>query len=63
MEHKEKTMYDMELNESISRGLIRIRRVPGGWIYTTYNSHHMSTVFVPFDPEFQGSEKKKDLPY
>lgn len=50
---KEKTIYDLELNESIDVNGHTVHRVPGGWIYMTYNYGKVSSVFVPFDNEFQ----------
>jgi len=43
-----KTIYDLELHETLVTGSFLITRVPGGWIY-----YHKLAVFVPWDNEFQ----------
>jgi hypothetical protein len=65
-----KKIYEMDLFEKIetetsSFGQTEIERVPGGWnyIYTHYTSIDeespiaMTAVFVPFNNEFQESER------
>jgi len=57
---KEKTIYDLELHEGLMMcDEIRVNRVSGGWIYTTFrlDSNTMSSVFVPFDDEFDPDNK------
>jgi len=68
----EKTIYDLQLNEVITieqttTGFTEVRKVPGGWIYTTVNYHKQnrismsspldgyaqSSVFVPFKEQEQ----------
>lgn len=44
-----KTIYDLELHEHIYVGDNTVIRVAGGWIYIFKSS----SVFVPFDNEFQ----------
>ena len=51
-------LYEMKLHEEISiySGL-NVMRVPGGWIYKSFNEQvggawSESSVFVPFDNEF-----------
>ena len=51
-------MYLMELGESImnlpdNNSLERLTRVPGGWVYAYGNMHGTSTVFIPWDNEYQ----------
>jgi len=54
-------LYEIGLNEVIALAGpddIQIRRVPGGWIYTTYVENgtggcNVSSCFVPFNNEFQ----------
>jgi hypothetical protein len=54
-------IYKMKLHEQIfltnTSGVLgtEVTRVAGGWIYTTFNFNHniSSSVFVPFDNEFQ----------
>jgi nitrogen fixation protein len=54
-------IYKMKLHEQIintdNTGILgtEITRVAGGWLYTTFDFNHSiaSTVFVPFDNEFQ----------
>lgn len=66
----EKTIYDLDLHESIylEKEEINIMRVASGWNYTYYidkeNEHHGYTysaihqiVFVPFDNSFQKVRK------
>lgn len=59
MGNEKKSIYDLELNETLVSCDYIIRRVPGGWVYTEYdgaNSQNiciMSSVFVPFHNEFQ----------
>lgn len=55
---KEKTIYDLKLHESIGVDrYINVFRVPGGWIYITFNSldedAQVSNVFVPYNEEFR----------
>lgn len=49
-------LYEMELHERrYVSDEIDVTRVPGGWIYTKYrlDQQAMTSVFVPFDNEFQ----------
>ena len=56
---KEKTIYDLELHESISKGLI-YTRVSGGWIVRSESRYQKRTpVFVPYNSEFQEPKKKR----
>lgn len=62
-----KTIYDLELHEGIvvvdsPTQSISVARVPGGWFYTTVlviqsetgnKTASVSSVFVPFNKEFQ----------
>lgn len=53
-----KTVYNLKLHESedfvVGSEVIKVLRVPGGWIYMIYNSHEPHTqVFVPFSNEYQ----------
>jgi hypothetical protein len=55
------TIYEMTLHDEISRGdYLTIRRVPGGWIYTTFTNNdgdwYGSSTFVPYHNEFQSKE-------
>tara|TARA_R110002126_G_scaffold110987_3_gene248764 strand:- start:1487 stop:1645 length:159 start_codon:yes stop_codon:yes gene_type:complete len=45
-------IYKMQLNESIMESGIAIRRVPGGWIYAQNSSSGFSSVFVPYNEEY-----------
>ena len=63
---KEKTIYDLKLHESISLNSnhLEIKRVAGGWLYIESYEYQdnmaLTSCFIPFDNEFQKSEK---LPY
>lgn len=65
-------IYEMKLHDILTPkdSDTQIQRVPGGWIYTTYQTeqytqvdgtwsenYRLSSVFVPFDNEFQESLK------
>ena len=51
---KEKTIYDLELHEDILiHNLLNVVRVPGGWMYENIRDERLSSVFVPFNNEFQ----------
>jgi hypothetical protein len=53
------TMYNLKLNETISMDSVEIRKVPGGWIYTTFSIEGSATsTFVPFNNEFQEVNKQ-----
>jgi len=70
----ESPIHKMKLHEELfpnRSGLLKITRVPGGWIYTTYQGYQMpydpnsgqsgeefriSSVFVPYDDEFKGDK-------
>lgn len=56
----EKDIYSMELHETMSTGAPAYRyiviRVPGGWIYDNEDV----AVFVPFNNEFQNTQKDKE---
>jgi hypothetical protein len=48
----EKTIYDLELHETIrtpENGNVQVMRVPGGWIYDYFGRG----VFVPYNNEFE----------
>lgn len=55
-------LYKMELHERLQfddGGLFTcILRVPGGWIYRSYDKSHeiLSSVFVPFNNEFMADK-------
>ena len=59
-------LYDMNESDVIHMGTpepYEILRVPGGWIYTRFcengtGGYDMSSCFVPFNNEFQGSLSK-----
>ena len=57
---KEKNIYELELHEEtgISK-YCYVTRVPGGWIYSSYNgsSDMQVQVFVPFSNEFQNQNE------
>jgi len=63
----DKNIYEMKLHESIVIGYYEILRVPGGWVYTHFEEDAKieSSVFVPFNNEFQIVTKTEDddLPY
>ena len=44
-----KTIYDLNLHESMVIDFGTVTRVPGGWIYTRSTDN---SVFVPFNSEF-----------
>ena len=52
-----KSIYDLELHEMLETNNMGIMRVPGGWIYQTWNpvkqEYDPNGVFVPFNNEFQ----------
>lgn len=56
---KEKTIYDLELNETLKvDGNCYYQRVPGGWVLTSYeydydNSPIMNSTFIPYNDEFE----------
>ena len=63
---KEKTIYDLELNEimeipTIDQGKVAVIRVPGGWIYSVdYPGYRqVPTVFVAFHNEFMPDYESK----
>jgi len=54
-------IYTMKLHDflTMAKAEIRILRVPGGWIYESFNrtdggEYQSSTVFVPYNNEFEG---------
>lgn len=57
--HRNKNLYELKLHESsvaVDGNLFIVcTRVPGGWIYNSYDKSHniLGSVFVPFDNEFQ----------
>ncbi len=52
-------IYNMDLHAEITlNGGTNVLRVPGGWVYLTYNARHLSSVFVPFNNEFQPTTGK-----
>lgn len=54
MENKEKTIYDLTLNEWVMVDYgVKVTRVAGGWIYNYANIYG---VFVPYDNEFKRKE-------
>lgn len=52
---KQKTIYDLELNENIVVNGHTVHRVPGGWVYTREEPqvNILSTCFVPYSNEFR----------
>lgn len=58
---EEKSIYNLELHESIDSGGFNITRVAGGWIYRgwdyTNQDYYPDAVFVPLNNEFR---KKKE---
>lgn len=64
MAKNNKTIYDLELNESMSiqteHNFLIVNRVPGGWIYSnTYAGESVSSVFVPMNKEFKKNQTTK----
>lgn len=52
-QEKQKTIYDLELNELLSiNPHFCIQRVPGGWIYHYEHSASIA-IFVPYNNEFK----------
>lgn len=53
--------YNMKLHENINTNSFLITRVPGGWIYQFFgdsdSGFNVSSVFVPFNNEFQCTTK------
>ena len=45
----DKTIYELDLHETLDCNRHLVRRVPGGWLYIS----RVDTVFVPFHDEFQ----------
>ena len=62
---RETDIYALELHETkeVSDGslFVQVLRVPGGWIYHAFDKSHniLSSLFVPFNNEFQSSDKEK----
>ena len=54
-----KTIYDLELHETLRTDLFYVKRVPGGWIYY-YDGNTKALIFVPYNDEFQYT--KSSLP-
>ena len=57
---KEKNIYELELHEETGiSAYLYATRVPGGWIYSSYNgsSDMQVQVFVPFSNEFQNQNE------
>ena len=49
-------MYEMKLHDEIQESFTKIRRVPGGWVYTEFTEHEdytLSSTFVPYNTEFK----------
>lgn len=61
-------LYEMKLSEILiiedSNLFTTVLRVPGGWVYRSYDKGHqiLSSVFVPFNKEFKKSKKAEPLP-
>ena len=54
MSKKNINIYEMGLNDSLQFDYdAKVRRVPGGWVYTTYTHEGVSSSFVPFNKEFK----------
>ena len=52
--------YEMGFLEEIHCDNFKVIRVPGGWIFTgRTQSNVISSVFVPYDNEFDNREPKK----
>ena len=54
-------MYQMKLGEKIenspnTNSAEKLIRVPGGWVYIFGDMQGTSSVFIPFDNEFQRAE-------
>lgn len=54
-------MYQMKLGEKIendpnTNSAEKLIRVPGGWVYIFGDMQGTSSVFIPFDNEFQSAE-------
>lgn len=49
----EKTIYELELHESVKKQHYHVTRVPNGWIYVfRAGMSHPCAAFVPFSMEF-----------
>ena len=46
-------IYQLKLHESVLDDNGTVTRVPGGWIYHTVGNKQLTSVFVPFNNEFQ----------
>ena len=56
MGNKEKTIYDLTLNEWMMVDFgVKVTRVPGGWIY----NYDRYGVFVPYNNEFEQLVKER----
>ena len=54
---KVKSIWELELHETVFFNLIEVMRIPGGWIYTYFDSatgqEATTSVFIPFSIEFK----------
>ena len=49
-----KDIYDLELHEGMAiNQTISVFRVPGGWIYKYTYGSLITTIFIPYNNEFQ----------
>jgi len=52
-------IYKLKLHDSLTVNFYRVLRVPGGWIYTYIKEEYPTSTFVPFDDNFQNTDKKQ----
>ena len=54
---KVESIWELKLHETVSFGLCEVMRIPGGWIYTYFDSktgqEATTSVFIPFSIEFK----------
>lgn len=61
-----KNIYSLRLHERFSFDVFEVVRVPGGWVYTTWESDGGSgalprtSVFVPYNAEFEREDDQTD---
>lgn len=57
----EKTLYNLELHESLNLPFVLVLRVPGGWIYDYWDVQtdaFKQGTFVPYSDEFAPKTEK-----
>lgn len=52
-------IYKLKMHEKIgiTNDKVEILRVPGGWIYTIWDRDMWTSIFVPFNNEFQEAKQ------